>query len=82
MQAAIGVAQLDKLPSFIETRKRNWRMLREGLEDLNDVFILPEPAPDSDPSWFGFLLTVKENAGFTRDEIVRQGGSHILIINY
>lgn len=71
MQAAIGVAQLDKLPSFIEARKRNWKMLREGLDDLSDVFILPEPAPNSDPSWFGFLLTVKENAGFTRDEIVR-----------
>jgi CDP-6-deoxy-D-xylo-4-hexulose-3-dehydrase len=70
MQAAIGVAQLEKLPSFIEARKRNWKMLREGLDDLSDIFILPEPAPDSDPSWFGFLLTVKEDAGFTRDNIV------------
>ena len=71
MQAAIGVAQLEKLPSFIEARKRNWKMLREGLKDLSDMFILPEPTPDSDPSWFGFILTVKENAGFTRDEIVK-----------
>jgi len=70
MQAAIGVAQLEKLPLFIETRKRNWTMLREGLNDLSDVFILPEPTPNSDPSWFGFMLTVKENVGFTRDEIV------------
>jgi len=71
MQAAIGVAQLEKLPSFIEARKRNWKMLREGLKDLSDMFILPEPTPDSDPSWFGFILTVKKNAGFTRDEIVK-----------
>lgn len=71
MQAAIGVAQIDKLPSFIEARKRNWRILREGLDDLSDIFILPEPPPDSDPSWFGFILTVKENTSFSRDEIVK-----------
>jgi|LQYC01.1.fsa_nt_gi Predicted pyridoxal phosphate-dependent enzyme apparently involved in regulation of cell wall biogenesis len=76
MQAAIGVAQLDKLPSFIEARKRNWKMLREELEDLSDVFILPESTPDSDPSWFGFLLTVRQEAGFTRDEIVVHLESH------
>ncbi|ABQ27939.1 lipopolysaccharide biosynthesis protein RfbH [Geotalea uraniireducens] len=70
MQAAIGVAQLEKLPGFIEARKKNWRLLREGLAKLADRFILPEPTPDSDPSWFGFLLTVREDAGFTRDEIV------------
>ena len=70
MQAAIGVAQLEKLPGFIEARKKNWRLLREGLAELADRFILPEPTPDSDPSWFGFLLTVREDAGFSRDEIV------------
>jgi CDP-6-deoxy-D-xylo-4-hexulose-3-dehydrase len=70
MQAAIGCAQLEKLLDFIETRKRNWRMLREGLADLSNRFILPEPAKNSDPSWFGFLLTVRENAGFTRDRVV------------
>ncbi|SDN51037.1 CDP-6-deoxy-D-xylo-4-hexulose-3-dehydrase [Desulfonauticus submarinus] len=70
MQAAIGCAQLEKLPDFIEARKANWQRLREGLSDLEDKFILPEPTPDSDPSWFGFLLTVRENAGFSRDEIV------------
>ena len=70
MQAAIGCAQLEKLPSFIEARKKNWKMLREGLSDLEDRFILPEPTPNSDPSWFGFILTVRENAGFTRDDIV------------
>lgn len=71
MQAAIGCAQLEKLPDFIEKRKSNWRLLREGLSGLTDRFILPAPAPNSDPSWFGFLLTVREGAGFTRDGIVR-----------
>lgn len=70
MQAAVGCAQLDKLPSFIEARKRNWQMLRTGLNDLQNVFILPEPTINSEPSWFGFLLTVREDAGFTRDDIV------------
>ena len=70
MQAAIGCAQLDKLPSFIEKRKQNWQMLRDGLADLTDIFILPEPTANSQPSWFGFLLTVRVEAPFTRDEIV------------
>lgn len=70
MQAAIGCAQLQKLPGFIEARKRNWSLLREGLATLSDRFVLPEATPDSDPSWFGFLLTVRENAAFSRDEIV------------
>jgi CDP-6-deoxy-D-xylo-4-hexulose-3-dehydrase len=70
MQAAIGCAQLEKLPSFVEARKRNWKMLRDGLSDLADKFILPEPTDNSDPSWFGFLLTVRKDAGFTRNDIV------------
>jgi CDP-6-deoxy-D-xylo-4-hexulose-3-dehydrase len=71
LQAAIGCAQLAKLPAFIEARNRNWQLLRKGLDNLSDYFILPEPAPNSKPSWFGFLLTVKENAGFCRNEIVK-----------
>jgi len=70
MQAAIGCAQLEKLPSFIEARKKNWQTLRAGLADLSDKFILPEPTPNSVPSWFGFLLTVKKDSGLTRDKIV------------
>lgn len=70
MQAAIGCAQLEKLPGFIDARKNNWRQLREGLADMAEHFILPEPTENSDPSWFGFLLTVRKEAGFTRDEIV------------
>jgi CDP-6-deoxy-D-xylo-4-hexulose-3-dehydrase len=71
LQAAIGCAQLAKLPAFIEARNRNWQLLRAGLDSLSDYFILPEPAPNSKPSWFGFLLTVKENASFCRNEIVQ-----------
>ncbi len=70
MQAAIGCAQLEKLPSFIEKRRQNWQMLRNRLDDLQDVFILPEPTAKSKPSWFGFLLTVRKKAGFTRDELI------------
>lgn len=70
MQAAIGCAQLEKLPSIIKARQKNWQMLRDGLAPLQDKLILPEPLKDSEPSWFGFLITVKENAGFTREQIV------------
>ena len=70
MQAAVGCAQLDKLPKFVEARKRNWNILNKSLVDAQDIFVLPEATEGSDPSWFGFLLTVKENALFSRGEIV------------
>lgn len=70
MQAAIGCAQLEKLPGFIEARQKNWKLLRDGLAGLEDRFVLPEAAENSAPSWFGFLLTMREGAGFTRDRIV------------
>ena len=70
MQAAIGCAQLDKLPEFIEKRKNNWNLLKEKLSHLSDKYILPEPSRNSDPSWFGFLLTVKE--GVKRSEVVNR----------
>ena len=69
MQAAIGCAQLKKLPSFVEKRRHNWQRLREALNDLQDKLILPEIAPNSEPSWFGFLLTCKE--GVSRNELVQ-----------
>jgi CDP-6-deoxy-D-xylo-4-hexulose-3-dehydrase len=72
MQAAVGVAQLQKLPAFIETRRRNFRTLYDGLKDLEEFFILPEATPDSEPSWFGFALAVRPEAPFTRDEVVRE----------
>lgn len=70
MQSAIGCAQLEKLPAFIEARKKNWQMLREGLNDLSQYLILPQATPESDPSWFGFALTVRDEAEFTRDGLV------------
>ena len=71
MQAAIGCAQLEKMPEFIQVRRQNWDRLKNGLKELEDVLILPEPITDSKPSWFGFLITVKEDAKFTRDNIVQ-----------
>jgi CDP-4-dehydro-6-deoxyglucose reductase, E1 len=61
MQAAVGCAQLEKFPSFVDRRKYNWQYLRERLDGLQDRLILPEPAADSDPSWFGFLITCKKS---------------------
>lgn len=69
MQASIGAAQLKKLPEFVEKRRENWSYLREHLEDLQEHFILPEVEPGSIPSWFGFMLLVKEGAEKTRDQI-------------
>jgi CDP-6-deoxy-D-xylo-4-hexulose-3-dehydrase len=71
MQAAVGVAQLKKLPGFIESRKRNWRILYDGLKGHEEFLLLPEATPNSDPSWFGFAITVRPEAPFKRDELVR-----------
>jgi len=71
LQAAIGVSQLSKLPRFIEARKRNWRRLRDGLKGVEEFLLLPEPTPNSDPSWFGFAMTVRPGAPFTRRSLVQ-----------
>ena len=71
MQAAIGVAQLKKLPSFIQGRRENFTKLHAGLQDLQDYFILPEPTLGSEPSWFGFPIAVQEDAPFTRNALVQ-----------
>jgi CDP-6-deoxy-D-xylo-4-hexulose-3-dehydrase len=71
MQAAVGVAQLDRLPAFVDARRRNFRRLRDGLEDLGEFLILPEATKGSDPSWFGFLITVREDAPFSRNDLTR-----------
>jgi len=71
MQAAVGVSQLKKLPEFIAARRRNFQYLHDGLQDLQEHFILPQATPNSEPSWFGFPLAVRENAPFTRDALVR-----------
>ena len=74
MQAAVGCAQLDKFPSFVERRKQNFKRLYEGLKDLDDKLILPEKEPNSDPSWFGFMITVKDN--LNRNDIVQYLETH------
>lgn len=76
MQAAVGVAQLRKLPAFIEARRRNFRAMYEGLRDLEEFFILPQATPGADPSWFGFPLAVRPDAPFTRDQVVRHLEAH------
>ncbi len=71
MQAAVGLAQLDKLAGFVKSRRENWAYFREELNDLLEFLDLPEPTPKSEPSWFGFLMLVKPGAPFSREEIVR-----------
>lgn len=68
MQAAIGCAQLDKLDNIVEARRNNFAYLKKGLAGTKGI-ILPEAQENSNPSWFGFLISVKENAGFTRNEL-------------
>lgn len=69
MQAAIGCAQLEKMPEFTARRKYNFNYIRKGLEDVQDKFILPEKCPNSDPSWFGFLITCKD--GVDKNKVVQ-----------
>ncbi|MGW2072945.1 lipopolysaccharide biosynthesis protein RfbH [Streptomyces sp. NPDC001953] len=69
IQAALGLAQLAKLDSFIEARQRNWRRLRAGLDGVPGL-LLPEATPRSEPSWFGFVITVDPEAPFGRAELV------------
>ena len=70
MQAAVGVAQLDKLDGFVAARRENFRRLHEGLRDLEEVFVLPEATPGSDPSWFGFPLAVRPEGPVDRNEVI------------
>jgi len=70
IQPAIGLVQLKRLPSFMRARKRNFDMLHKGFSKYEDSFILPVPTPHSEPNWFGFLITVRHEAKFTRSDIV------------
>ena len=74
MQAAVGCAQLKKLPSFVEKRRKNFARLKAALQGIEEKLILPEPCPHSEPSWFGFLLTCRE--GVEREPIVRALEAH------
>jgi CDP-6-deoxy-D-xylo-4-hexulose-3-dehydrase len=71
MQAAVGVAQLQKLPGFLSARRANFKLLHEGLRDLQDLFILPEASAGSDPCWFGFPIAVRPGAPCSRDQVTR-----------
>lgn len=71
LQAAVGVEQLKKFPSFIDRRKHNWARLHAALEDIQDKIILPEPAENSDPSWFGFLISVRPETGLNRNDVTK-----------
>jgi CDP-6-deoxy-D-xylo-4-hexulose-3-dehydrase len=71
LNVAIGLAQLDKLDGFIRIRKRNFNLLSEGLKRFSDFFILPEAEGNSEPSWFGFLLTIREKCGLKREELLK-----------
>ena len=71
MQAAIGVAQLKKLPAFMAGRRDNFAKLHAALKDLEDIFVLPEATPHSNPCWFGFPLAVRKDAPVTRNEVVQ-----------
>ncbi len=76
MQAAVGCEQLKKFPSFIEKRKYNWERLRKALECVENKLILPEPAENSEPSWFGFLISVRLESGLKRNTITRYMEDH------
>jgi len=76
MQAACGLAQMDRLPGFIETRKRNFAYLKEQLKPCEEFLILPEATPGSDPSWFGFPITIREEAGISRVDLLKYLDQH------
>ena len=71
MQAAVGCEQLKKFPEFVKRRKHNWSRLKNALMPVSDKLILPVPAENSDPSWFGFLITLKDDSGLDREKVVR-----------
>jgi len=71
MQAAVGVAQLDKLPDFISRRRENFAYLLRGLQDLESAFVLPKASPRSEPSWFGFPLTIRSESGIQRQDLIQ-----------
>lgn len=76
LQAAVGVEQLKKFPSFIERRRKNWDRLYKALEPVADKLILPEPAENSEPSWFGFLISIKEGSELDRNALTKYIEEH------
>jgi CDP-6-deoxy-D-xylo-4-hexulose-3-dehydrase len=78
MQAAVGLAQLQKLPKFIEKRRKNFSWLKKQFSSLEDYFILPQPTKNSTPAWFGFPITLRENASFTKNELTKYLSGHMI----
>lgn len=76
LQAAIGVEQLKKLPAFIERRRQNWNRLHKLLECVQDRIILPEPEENANPSWFGFLISIKPESGIDRNKVIEYIENH------
>jgi CDP-6-deoxy-D-xylo-4-hexulose-3-dehydrase len=78
LQAAVGLSQLDKVPRFIEARRRNHESLRAGFErqGWDDLFLIQEPTRDSDPSWFGFLITIRPGVPLVRRDLVQALEAH------
>lgn len=76
MQAACALAQMDRLPGFIDVRKRNFTFLKERLKACEEFLILPEATPGSDPSWFGFPITIRDNADITRVDLLKYLDQH------
>lgn len=76
LQAAVGCEQLKKIPSFIERRRHNWSRLYNALQHVSDKLILPEPAENSTPSWFGFLISIKPESDLKRNDVTRYVEDH------
>ena len=70
MQAACGLAQMDKLDSFVQARKNNFAYLRDRLSSCEEFLILPNGTPNSDPSWFGFLMTIRQESDVRRVDLI------------
>jgi CDP-6-deoxy-D-xylo-4-hexulose-3-dehydrase len=78
MQAAIGVTQWIKLPEFCERRKENFKRYNEIFTEYEKYFILPKATENSDPAWFSYIITVKEDAPFKRDDIVKHLNNNLI----
>lgn len=76
LQAAVGVEQLKKFPGFIEKRRHNWERLYNALKPIEDKIILPEPAANSEPSWFGFLISIRPETGINRNDVTKYIEEH------
>lgn len=76
LQAAVGVEQLKKFPEFIEKRRHNWERLYNALKPIEDKIILPEPAESSEPSWFGFLISIRPETGVNRNDVTKYIEEH------